>query len=256
MSQSSERRRRFAPVPIETTFEQVRRPGPAPELTPDPSPRSASPPTPAQPPTRASSNASTASAAGAGGKREKRRFAPQLVESSRRSRRTGDVGPATRPTDKTDITPHTNHIYSLARTRSAANAKAAMQLRSRHAMNPSSARRESCDDELAGHVFDVLARENEKRLQEVALSAFPNYGARAGGAEHFFVREASEERSPAPAARPRRCRPWWGPVLEKPAGRRRRQCAGRGRRARCRGACPRRRTSGGRSRRCRSTTSS
>ncbi|OAA56164.1 hypothetical protein SPI_07775 [Niveomyces insectorum RCEF 264] len=161
-------RRRFAPVPIETTFERYRKGGPAAEPTPSPSPRSASPPP------RLWVNEKP---------KEKKRFAPQLIESSRRSRRTGDVGPATKPTDKTDITPYHNHIY-------------APQTRKRHRKVQSLARRESCDDETAGHVFEMLAREAEKRLlEEVALAAFPNSGARAGGAEHFAIRESSDDDS-------------------------------------------------------------
>ncbi len=160
-------RRKFAPVPIETTYERVRKViGPAPELTPDPSPRSASPqllPLPRQ-------------------DAEKRRFAPQLVESSRRSRRAGDIGPATKYTDKTDITPGTNHIYAVRRGR-------------RHNKVQSQARRESCDDEVAEHVFDLIARDLENRLEEVALSAFPNTHARTGGAEHFVLRDASDDDS-------------------------------------------------------------
>ncbi len=162
-------RRRFAPVPIETTYERVRKGGPPTELTPEPSPRSVRSPSPrlwSQP-------------------REKRRFAPQLIESSRRCRRAGDVGPATKPADKTDITPHTNHIY-------------APRTRRRHHKVQSQARRESCDDEIAHHFLDLMAREAQtRRIEEVALAAFPNSGARAGGAEHFFVREGSDDDSNA-----------------------------------------------------------
>ncbi|KAI0908553.1 hypothetical protein F4823DRAFT_625528 [Ustulina deusta] len=93
--------RRFAPVPIETTFDSYRvahkNPhGPAPEPTPDPSP------------TTSQSSFTFSSTE----KRPKRRFAPQLIETSRRARRAGQEGPATKPTDKTDITPGTNHIYA------------------------------------------------------------------------------------------------------------------------------------------------
>ncbi|KAL1893304.1 hypothetical protein Sste5346_006481 [Sporothrix stenoceras] len=176
-------RRRFAPVPIETTFERFRKNGsqqapavptaPAAELTPSPSPQSDTPPAtlwtldPTKLPARA--------------KPEKRRFAPQLIESSRRSRRAGDIGPATRPTDKTDITPYHNHIY-------------APKHRKKHRKVQSLARRESCDEETAAHVFEMLAREAEKRfMEEAALAAFPNSRARAGGAEHFVIREGSDD---------------------------------------------------------------
>ncbi|CAK7199915.1 hypothetical protein SEUCBS139899_002602 [Sporothrix eucalyptigena] len=171
-------RRRFAPVPIETTFERYRKNGqkvasvaPAGELTPSPSPQSASPPPTLWTMTRQPRAKEP----------EKRRFAPQLIESSRRSRRAGDIGPATKPTDKTDITPYHNHIY-------------APKTRKRHRKVQSLARRESCDEETAAHVFEMLAREAEKRmLEEAALAAFPNSRARAGGAEHFVIREGSDD---------------------------------------------------------------
>ncbi|KAH7040072.1 LOW QUALITY PROTEIN: uncharacterized protein B0I36DRAFT_370914 [Microdochium trichocladiopsis] len=103
--------RRFAPVPIETTFDSYRvgrNPhGPTAELTPDPSPTTPQPPgiafgvdhsasqnTPEEPKPK-----------------PKRRFAPQLIETSRRTKKAGQEGPATKHTDKTDITPGTNHIY-------------------------------------------------------------------------------------------------------------------------------------------------
>ncbi|KAK3936600.1 hypothetical protein QBC46DRAFT_269319 [Diplogelasinospora grovesii] len=184
-------RRRFAPIPIETTFERYRKTVPVGELTPSPSPRSPPSPTSPSPPPPAS--------------REKRRFAPQLVESSvRRSRRAGDEGPATRPTDKTDITPYTNHIY-------------APKPKKRHgghrATTPSPrqkghARRESCDDEIAGGVFDLVARDAQRKLQEVAMSAFPNSGQRIGGAEHYYVREGSEDDSSPSRGRTTHRAPW------------------------------------------------
>ncbi|KAI1124192.1 hypothetical protein F5Y10DRAFT_250132 [Nemania abortiva] len=107
--------RRFAPVPIETTFDSYRvankNPhGPAPEPTPDPSPTTS----------HSSSTFSTAVAPvvpettemEVQERRPKRRFAPQLIETTKRTWRTGQEGPATKPTDKTDITPGTNHIYA------------------------------------------------------------------------------------------------------------------------------------------------
>ncbi|KAK1751056.1 hypothetical protein QBC47DRAFT_308530 [Echria macrotheca] len=172
-------RLRFAPIPIETTFEQYRKTIPAGELTPSPSPRSPSPPP-----------------------REKKKFAPQLVESSvRRSRRAGDEGPATRPTDKTDITPYTNHIYApKARKRYDSIAVPSTPTRPK-----GHARRESCDDEIASGVFDLVARDAQRQLQEVAMSAFPNSGQRIGGAEHFYVREGSEDDT---LQRPKLRGPW------------------------------------------------
>lgn len=173
-------RLRFAPIPIETTFERYRKTLPPGELTPSPSPRSPSPPS----------------------RGEKRRFAPQLVESSvRRSRRVGDEGPATRPTDRTDITPYTNHIYApKARKRQDYDESPS------RAPQPKGHRRESCDDEIAGGFFNLAARDAQTKLQEVAMSAFPNSGQRIGGAEHFYVREGSDDDSLRGRARVRG--PW------------------------------------------------
>ncbi|KAK4173513.1 hypothetical protein QBC36DRAFT_55842 [Triangularia setosa] len=171
---------KFAPVPIETTFERYRKSIPAAELTPGPSPRSLSPPP-----------------------QERRKFAPQLVESSvRRSRRVGDEGPATRPTDRTDITPYTNHIYAPKprRKRSYGSIPATPERQRGHA------RRESCDDEIAGPLFDLVARDAQRKLQDMAMSAFPNSGQRIGGAEHFYVREGSED--DGPRGRPLTRGPW------------------------------------------------
>lgn len=174
-------RARFAPIPIETTFERYRTTIPPGEPTPSPSPLSPSPPPP----------------------RPKRRFAPQLVESSvRRSRRAGDEGPATKPTDRTDITPYTNHIYA-PKTRKRFGHGGLSGTPSRQKGH---ARRESCDDEIAGGVFDLVARDAQRKLQEVAMSAFPNSGQRAGGAEHFYVREGSDDDSPT--GRPLTRGPW------------------------------------------------
>ncbi|KAK5636330.1 hypothetical protein RRF57_012042 [Xylaria bambusicola] len=107
--------RRFAPVPIETTFDSYRvineNPhGPAPEPTPDPSPTgsqssltfSSTVAPMALEPTETKERE----------KKPKRRFAPQLIETTRRERKAGQDGPATKLTDKTDITPGTNHIYA------------------------------------------------------------------------------------------------------------------------------------------------
>ncbi|KAI1171343.1 hypothetical protein F4777DRAFT_64334 [Nemania sp. FL0916] len=107
--------RRFAPVPIETTFDSYRVANknalrPAPEPTPDPSPttsHSSRATSPAPGPV-----AAVRTQTGEQERRPKRRFAPQLIETTRRARRAGQEGPATKPTDKTDITPGTNHIYA------------------------------------------------------------------------------------------------------------------------------------------------
>jgi len=153
-------------------------------LTPSPSPRSPSPPP-----------------------REKRKFAPQLVESSvRRARRAGDEGPATKPTDKTDITPYTNHIYAPKPRKRFGHGGGAAGVPLRQKGH---ARRESCDDEIAGGVFDLVARDAQRKLQEVAMSAFPNSGQRIGGAEHFYVREGSgSEDEVRPRGRPKTRGPW------------------------------------------------
>ncbi|KAI1262320.1 hypothetical protein F5Y18DRAFT_156017 [Xylariaceae sp. FL1019] len=103
--------RRFAPVPIATTFDSYRvggrNPhGPTAEPTPEPSP------TTPQSSSASFSNVSMASEpTQPKATKPKRRFAPQLIETTRRERRTGQEGPATKPTDKTDITPGTNHLY-------------------------------------------------------------------------------------------------------------------------------------------------
>ncbi|KAI0397206.1 hypothetical protein F5Y17DRAFT_416652 [Xylariaceae sp. FL0594] len=91
--------RRFAPVPIETTFDSYRVANRiahplVSDSTAGPSPTVTSTANQQEP------------------KKPKRRFAPQLIETSRRVRRASHQGPATKPTDKTDITPGTNHIYA------------------------------------------------------------------------------------------------------------------------------------------------
>ncbi|KAI0406967.1 hypothetical protein F4802DRAFT_605812 [Xylaria palmicola] len=103
--------RRFAPVPIETTFDSYRVAnknlhGPAPEPTPDPSP------TMSQSSSTFSLMAPETAQTTLQEEKPRRRFAPQLIETSKRSKRAGQEGPATKPTDKTDITPGTNHIYA------------------------------------------------------------------------------------------------------------------------------------------------
>ncbi|KAI1813830.1 hypothetical protein GGS20DRAFT_577313 [Poronia punctata] len=111
--------RRFAPIPIETTFDSYRvankncRP-PLPEPTPEPSPT--------VPQSSSVTLSSTAKSIGPHAtqntqktddeKKPTRRFAPQLIETTRRVRRAGQDGPATKHIDKTDITPGTNHIYA------------------------------------------------------------------------------------------------------------------------------------------------
>lgn len=178
MASGDEPRRRFAPVPIETTFQSVRktpqqpggpRIGPAGELTPDASPRSLSPP--------------PQETAG------RRRFAPQLIETSRRARRVGDDEPATRPTDKTDITPYTKNIYT-AKPKSRRKVDSSRENEA-PGHEKHRARRETEDEAVTGYLLDLAAREAERQMEEVALAAFPNSRAREGGVAHFYFRESS-----------------------------------------------------------------
>ncbi|OAA44241.1 hypothetical protein NOR_03969 [Metarhizium rileyi] len=170
-------KRRFAPVPIETTFQSNRKGapigghtgGPNPELTPEPSPRSASPPIIKL--------------------RQRRRFKPQLIETSRRTRRVGDPGPATRPADKTDITPYTNHIY-VAKSRPRRKHGEALDDESIPCVPQT--RRESEDEGVKEYLLEIAAREAARQMEEAALAAFPNSRAREGGVAHFYYRESSE----------------------------------------------------------------
>ncbi|KAI1506443.1 hypothetical protein F5X99DRAFT_3068 [Biscogniauxia marginata] len=105
--------RRFAPVPIETTFDSYRvnrNPhGPTAEPTPDPSPTTPHMPLIIEPDSKPKPASEQKPAET---KKPRRKFAPQLIETTRRARKAGQEGPATKPTDKTDITPGTNHIYA------------------------------------------------------------------------------------------------------------------------------------------------
>lgn len=199
-SQADKPRRRFAPEPIETTYESVRRPaqsqpgGYMPELTPEASPRDLSPTAGDRvPDTDMFDNQVWG----------KRRFAPQLIETSRRVRRVGDTGPATKPADKTDITPYTNHIYVQ---RSKSRRKPVEYEYANSRVQPKGARRESEDENAGNYVLEWAAKEAERQMQEDALAAFPNSRAREGGAAHFYFRESSGDdttsrsTSPAPGA--------------------------------------------------------
>ncbi|GJC81463.1 hypothetical protein ColLi_04301 [Colletotrichum liriopes] len=221
MAQSNEPRRRFAPVPIETTFESVRKgpqqqvqsqqqaqnqqqhhqPGPAPEPTPEHTPRTPSPnpfeqqmQLPPPPPPQQQQPAQLHNLQQSQPLR--RRFAPQLIESSRRARRVGDAGPATRPTDKTDITPYTNHIYlqrnkSRRKLNDGASSPASQPIQ----RQPKGARRESEDENAGTYMLEWAAMEAERQMQEAALAAFPNSRPREGGAAHFYFRESSGDDS-------------------------------------------------------------
>lgn len=175
-------KRRFAPVPIETTFQSNRKGtqqsshpgGPNPELTPEPSPRSTSPSIPEP--------------------RQRRRFKPQLIETSRRVRRVGDPGPATRPTDKTDITPYTNHIY-VAKSKPRRKNGEALEEESIPYIPPT--RRESEDEGVKEYLLELAAKEAARQMEEAALAAFPNSRAREGGVAHFYYRESSDSENSA-----------------------------------------------------------
>jgi hypothetical protein len=184
MVQSEEPRRRFAPVPIETTFHSMRKQpqiGPNPELTPEPSPRSPSP-VPQE-------------------LRPRRRFAPQLIETSRRSRRVGNAGPATRPTDKTDITPYTKHIYA---TKARGRRRPGEAEDDEHIRPSPPTRRETEEQDVQDYLLDLAAKEAERQIQEAALAAaFPNSRAREGGVAHFYFRESSDSEN-SPGASPKR----------------------------------------------------
>ncbi|KAI1099279.1 hypothetical protein F4804DRAFT_322300 [Jackrogersella minutella] len=114
--------RRFAPVPIETTFDSYRVSGnrnnpmgPTAELTPDPSPT-----TPRSPLFLGEEKQNERKQSEQAHDKPKRKFAPQLIETTRRSKKANQPGPATKPIDKTDITPGTNHIYAPKPKRKAA----------------------------------------------------------------------------------------------------------------------------------------
>ncbi|RTE74085.1 hypothetical protein BHE90_011494 [Fusarium euwallaceae] len=190
-------RRRFAPEPIETTFETFRSKtgkqkqvlsssknhhndqhqpktppctmGPNPEPTPEASPRSPSP-VPQE-------------------LRPKRRFAPQLIETSRRSRRVGDTGPATKPTDKTDITPYTRNIYTATKHRG--RRRGDDHNDEEPPVVNGARRRESEDENVMSYLLELAAKEAERQMQEAALAAFPNSHQREGNVDHFYFRESS-----------------------------------------------------------------
>ena len=189
MANANEPRRRFAPVPIETTFQSVRK-GPQPgnpqlgphaELTPDASPR-----TPSPVPRELG---------------ERRRFAPQLIETSRRTRRAGDPGPATKPADKTDITPYTKNIYTAKPKTRRKPSNTALheddedEEEMLRRMPPT--RRETEDEGVQEYLLELAAKEADRQIQEAALAAFPNSQAREGGVAHFYFNESSDgENSP------------------------------------------------------------
>jgi len=190
MADPTEPRRRFAPVPIETTFNSNRKPvngsapprvGPTAELTPDASPRSPSPAAKEFP-----STAPSSVEPGDNQDKPRRRFAPQLIETSRRARRANDPGPATRPTDKTDITPYTKNIYT-----SSSRPRGRQRNDDGSPQHVPPTRRESEEEGVKQYLLDLAAKEAERQLQEAALAAFPNSRAREGGVAHFYFAESS-----------------------------------------------------------------
>ncbi|KAL6875821.1 hypothetical protein HDV57DRAFT_510634 [Trichoderma longibrachiatum] len=202
MADTGPPRRRFVPVPIETTFQSYRknvydytshqRIGPNPELTPEPSPRSPEAQFPPEMHDRETSQ-------------ERRRFAPQLIETSRRVRRVGDPGPATRPTDKTDITPYTNHIYSAKPKASRRQlGPAGDDEPQRNVSRPfPPTRRETEEEGVQEYLLDLAAKQVARQIEEVALAAFPNSRPREGGVAHFYFRESSTDSGSSPEASPR-----------------------------------------------------
>ncbi|GJN73391.1 hypothetical protein VFPFJ_03828 [Purpureocillium lilacinum] len=202
-----EPRRRFAPVPLETTFQSIksgaqhqRQPqhqpqpqpqghiGPNPELTPEPSPRSLSPAIPDVPPPLQPPQLHLLQHHGLAPQQQRRRFKPQLIETSRRTRRAGDPGPATRPTDKTDITPYTNHIY-VARPKPRRKRGDSQDDEPARHMPPT--RRETEDEGVKEYLLELAGREAARQIEEAALAAFPNSRAREGGVAHFYFHESS-----------------------------------------------------------------
>ncbi|KAJ6440734.1 siderophore iron transporter [Purpureocillium lavendulum] len=208
-----EPRRRFAPVPIETTFQSIKcgpqrqqqqqippppslpqsQPqghiGPNPELTPEPSPRSLSPAIPDLPPLQPPQLQLLQQQQHHGlPPQQRRRFKPQLIETSRRTRRVGDPGPATRPTDKTDITPYTNHIYVAKPKPRRKRGDSQDDEPVRH-MPPT--RRETEDEGVKEYLLELASKEAARQIEEAALAAFPNSRAREGGVAHFYFHESS-----------------------------------------------------------------
>lgn len=187
MAHADEPRRRFVPVPIETTYQSIRKPpahlGPRPELTPDSSPPSTSP-TISEP-------------------QQNGRFHPQLIETSRRTRRARDPGPATKPTDKTDITPYTNHIYVTKPKHRRKRGDSLHDVPARH-MPPT--RRETEEEGVKEYLLELAAKETTRQIEEVALAAFPNSRAREGGVAHFYFHESSGSDKSSEDAHQHRCR--------------------------------------------------
>lgn len=204
MSNPDPPRRRFVPVPIETSFQSYRknvydytsqhRIGPNPELTPEPSPRSPE------------AQFNLGAAQDNSEPHERRRFAPQLIETSRRSRRVGEQGPATKPADKTDITPYTNHIYSAkskSNRRQQGHAGGEEEIQRHVQKRPSPpTRRETEEEGVQEYLLELAAKEVARQIEEVALAAFPNSRPREGGVAHFYFREGSSDSENSPEASP------------------------------------------------------
>ncbi|KAF3067461.1 hypothetical protein GL218_08753 [Daldinia childiae] len=175
--------RRFAPVPIETTFDSYRvsnssirkNPvGPTAELTPDPSPTS-----PYAPAFLEGENKEDQRQSEQSQKKPKRKFAPQLIETTRRSKKADQPGPATKPIDKTDITPGTNHIYAPKPKRKAAPRPAVSGIsnatgdgdgyltpRRQQSMKPHPNTRRSTRQSYTPDLDTILSSESDKSSEE------------------------------------------------------------------------------------------
>ncbi|KAK6955288.1 hypothetical protein Daesc_002921 [Daldinia eschscholtzii] len=175
--------RRFAPVPIETTFDSYRvsnssinrkNPvGPTAELTPDPSPTSP------YAPSFLGGDKGDQRQSEQSQKKPKRKFAPQLIETTRRSKKADQPGPATKPIDKTDITPGTNHIYAPKPKRKAAPRPAVTGVpnatgegdgyltpRRQQSMKPHPNTRRSTRQSYAPELDTILSSESDKSSEE------------------------------------------------------------------------------------------
>ncbi|KAI1204550.1 uncharacterized protein F4807DRAFT_454598 [Annulohypoxylon truncatum] len=173
--------RRFAPVPIETTFDSYRVSGnrknpmgPTAELTPDPSPTTPQPSFSFRVERQGEHEHAEQSQ-----NKPRRKFAPQLIETTRRSKKADQPGPATKPIDKTDITPGTNHIYAPKPKRKAAprpavagvpnaagDSEGLLTPRRQQSMKPHPNTRRSTRQSYTPDLDTILSSESEKSSEE------------------------------------------------------------------------------------------
>ncbi|KAI1449289.1 hypothetical protein F5Y02DRAFT_205400 [Annulohypoxylon stygium] len=173
--------RRFAPVPIETTFDSYRVSGnrknplgPTAELTPDPSPTTPQPSFSFRLERQGDHEHSEQSQ-----NKPRRKFAPQLIETTRRSKKANQPGPATKPIDKTDITPGTNHIYAPKPKRKAAprpavagvpntagDSEGLLTPRRQQSMKPHPNTRRGTRQSYTPDLDTILSSESEKSSEE------------------------------------------------------------------------------------------